>query len=143
MMCCSHLSFAPSSPFSEANAFAPDLLAQIAFQLDRLELSAYAQNNEGGVYSKDYLNRLAEGSGNVDAQGNFSIEVLRAALKSKYGLDLPNIRQEGVASSGDVTDLEGFICNKVGSSVPVVHGATVVVACFLTVSDCHCPSPPD
>lgn len=80
-----------------------------------MELDAYAQNNEGGVTSKDYLNRLAEGSGNVDAQGNFSIEVLRAALKRKYGLDLPNVHQEGVAAYGDVTDMEGFICNKVSS----------------------------
>jgi hypothetical protein len=103
-----------------ANEFAPALLSQIAFQLDELELSAYAQNNEGGVRSKDYLDRLAEGSGNVDAQGNFSIEVLRAALKRKYGLDLPNIRQEGLTAFGDVTDLEGFICNKVGSSLPVI-----------------------
>jgi ataxin-3 len=44
--------------------------------------------------------------------GNFSIEVLRAALKSKYELDLPNIRQEGVSDFGDVTDMEGFICNR-------------------------------
>lgn len=45
--------------------------------------------------------------------GNFSIEVLRAALHSEYGLDLPNIRQEGVSDTvADVTNMEGFICNK-------------------------------
>jgi Josephin len=103
-----------------ANAFAADHLSQIAWQLDQLELSAYAQNNEGGINSKDYLNRVAEGSGNVDAQGNFSIEVLRAALKSNYGLELPNVRQEDVMTAfGDVTDLEGFICNKVSFSPPI------------------------
>lgn len=62
--------------------------------------------------SKEYLNRVAEGSGNVDPQGNFSIEVLRAALKSKYGLDLPNVRADYVSQYGDVTEMEGFICNK-------------------------------
>jgi ataxin-3 len=62
--------------------------------------------------SKDYRRRLAEGSGNVDAQGNFSIEVLRAALLNRYGLALPNLLQEGVADSMDVTEMEGFICNR-------------------------------
>jgi ataxin-3 len=62
--------------------------------------------------SKDYLNRISEGSGNVDPSGNFSIEVLRAALNAKYGLELPSLLQEGVAAFGDVTDMEGFICNR-------------------------------
>jgi ataxin-3 len=62
--------------------------------------------------SKDYLNRIAEGSGNVDPSGNFSIQVLRAALQGRYGLDLPNIAQEGVAEMGDVTEIDGFICNR-------------------------------
>jgi ataxin-3 len=65
------------------------------------------------VSSKDYLNRVAEGSHNVDQSGNFSIEVLRAVLRSQYGLDLPNIRQEGILDVvADVTQMEGFICNK-------------------------------
>ena len=58
------------------------------------------------------MQRLAEGSGNVDHSGNFSIEVLRAALKRKYGLELPNIRQEGIGDSIEVTEIEGFICNR-------------------------------
>jgi ataxin-3 len=48
----------------------------------------------------------------VDPSGNFSIEVLRSALKTRYSLDLPNIRQEGVGDSIEVTEIEGFICNK-------------------------------
>jgi len=80
--------------------------------LDQMELNFMAQNNEGGVRSKDYLNRVAEGSGNVDPQGNFSIEVLRAALSSKYGLDLPNVLSERARALGDVTEMSGFICNK-------------------------------
>lgn len=63
------------------------------------------------ISSKEYIARVAEGSGNVDAAGNFSIEVLRAALKSKYQLDLPNIRMEGMRDL-EVTEIEGFICNR-------------------------------
>jgi len=93
--------------------FSADSLAHLALQLDEMELQVMAQNNEGGVRSKEYLERLAEGSANVDPSGNFSIEVLRAALQRQYGLELPNIRQEGVAGAiGDVTNVEGFICNK-------------------------------
>ena len=40
------------------------------------------------------LQRLAEGSGNVDASGNFSIEVLRAALKNQFDLNLVSIQAE-------------------------------------------------
>ncbi len=47
----------------------------------------------------------------MDPSGNFSIEVLRSALLSKYGLSLPNIRQEGI-NKMEVTDMEGFICNR-------------------------------
>lgn len=53
-----------------------------------------------------------QGSGNVDPSGNFSIQVLRAALTNVYGLSLPNIRQQGALDSHDVTDVNGFICNK-------------------------------
>lgn len=70
-----------------------------------------SQNNEGGVNSKDYLKRIAEGSGNVDESGNFSIEVLRSALMNRYGLELPNIRQQGV-NSLEITTMDGFICNR-------------------------------
>lgn len=49
----------------QQNAFSPGSLAEIAMQLDAMELNYMAQNNEGGVRSKDYLNRAAEGSGNV------------------------------------------------------------------------------
>lgn len=61
--------------------------------------------------SKDYRRRYEEGSANVDPSGNFSIEVLRAALLSKYGLSLPNIRQEGIHKL-EVTNMDGFICNR-------------------------------
>lgn len=62
--------------------------------------------------SRDYQRRLNEGSGNVDPQGNFSIEVLRAALKNRYNLDLPNLGEQGVMDKMDVSEMEGFICNR-------------------------------
>ena len=62
--------------------------------------------------SKDYLRRLQEGSGNVDESGNFSIQVLRAALQGQYDLGLPNISQQGVLDGKDVTDVDGFICHR-------------------------------
>ena len=110
----------------QQNVFSPQSLAEIAHQLDAMELNYMAQNNEGGTKSKDYLKRAAEGSGNVvsgtylyvnnncklnlhepfyltnyiiilqDESGNFSIEVLRSALMNRYNLQLPNIRQQGV-----------------------------------------------
>lgn len=68
-------------------------------------------NNEGGIHSRDFLKRMAEGSGNVDESGNFSIEVLRSALLSRYELSLTNVRQEGVREV-EITELDGFICNR-------------------------------
>lgn len=93
----------------QQNAFSPGDLAEIAFQLDQMELNYMAQNNEGGVSSKDYLKRIAEGSGNVDESGNFSIEVLRSALLTRFNLDLPNIKQEGVGDKIDTAELDGFV----------------------------------
>lgn len=95
----------------QAFVFTAESLGEIAQQLDEMELTYMSQNNEGGIASKDYIRRLAEGSGNVDPSGNFSIEVLRSALMSRYELELPNIRQEGVRDV-EVTTMEGFICHR-------------------------------
>lgn len=62
--------------------------------------------------SKDYLRRFNEGSGNVDEQGNFSIQVLRAALQQSYELSLPSIGQDDLDKSRDITSYPGFICNR-------------------------------
>jgi ataxin-3 len=93
----------------QRNAFSASSLAEIAAQLDQMELNFMAQNNEGGTASKDFAKRVAEGSGNVDESGNFSIEVLRSALLNMYNLELPSLRQKGVGDTIDVTEFEGFV----------------------------------
>lgn len=97
---------------TQSKVFSVGELSEIAHQLDQMELTVYAQNNEGGVRSKEYLERLREGSTNVDAQGNFSIQVLKAALQSKYGISLPHLSEQDLLSGKDITDFEGFICHK-------------------------------
>lgn len=108
----------------QACVFTPETLAEIAHQLDAAELNVMAQNDEGGTRSKDYIKRLNEGSGNVDPQGNFSIEVLRSALMNEYSLSLPNILQEGVSEGTDVASMEGFICHKDAHwfAIRLIHG---------------------
>ena len=96
----------------QAKAFSPEALAEIAHRLDQVELAYMADNNEGGTRSRDYLARLAEGSGNVDPGGNFSIEVLRAALADAYGIGLPSLGQEGVLRGRDVTEVGAFVCHR-------------------------------
>ena len=97
-------------------------LAEIAHQLDDLELKYMAQNNEGGVHSKDYIRRLQEGSNNVDAAGNFSIQVLKQALAqfletttTSTNVDsLPHYQPSLLKDHGlsDVTQIQGFLCHK-------------------------------
>ena len=89
----------------QQNVFSASSLADIAAQLDQLELNYMAQNEEGGTSSKDYLKRVAEGSGNVDESGNFSIEVLRSALMTMFNLQLPNIRQVSLRRGHSLFDV--------------------------------------
>ena len=44
----------------QACNFSPESLAEIAHQLDEMELQYMSQNDEGGVHSKEYLARIAE-----------------------------------------------------------------------------------
>ena len=95
----------------QTQTFTPGSLAEIAHQLDQMELNYMSAGNENGVNSRDYIQRLAEGSGNVDASGNFSIEVLRSALLSNFELNLANALQENIREK-EVTSFDGFICNR-------------------------------
>jgi len=99
----------------QRNHFAPSDLGMIAEEMDREELRIMAQNDEGGTSSKSYLRRMAEGSGNVDSSGNFSIQVLSHAL-STMGITL-NLRHPRTDTSygnkeEDITETEGFIMNR-------------------------------
>jgi ataxin-3 len=95
----------------QTQAFSPLSLAEIAHQLDQMELNFMSESNKNGVESKDFIKRLAEGSGNVDASGNFSIEVLKSALLSRFNLTLVNTLQESIRDM-EITNFDGFICNK-------------------------------
>lgn len=55
---------------------------QIALELDQQERAFMA---EGGMESEDYLRYIAEDSGNVAADGNFSVQVGSVPLHNKYG----------------------------------------------------------
>lgn len=97
---------------AQSNVFSAGELSGIAHELDDLEIKVWAQNSEGGVNSKDFQQRLSEGSSNVDAQGNFSIEVLKEALRRQYGLTLPHLSAQDLLSGRDITDMQGFLCHK-------------------------------
>jgi ataxin-3 len=75
---------------------APDL-AEVAQELDR------AESNLGG---RSLI------SGNVDESGNFSLQVLRTALKRLYGMDLVSwSSEEGRGAVTDPTTENAFIVN--------------------------------
>ena len=59
----------------QSSHFSPSALGDIASQLDAQELAIMSNNDEGGTSSRAYIQRVAEGSGNVDSSGNFSIQV--------------------------------------------------------------------
>ena len=67
-------------------------LADIAHELDRKEQALMM--SEG--MTADAMAFMREASGNVDAQGNFSIQVLSEALKRSFGLELSDVRHEEV-----------------------------------------------
>ncbi|GMI38234.1 hypothetical protein TrCOL_g11055 [Triparma columacea] len=90
--------------------FDVEQLADIARNLDKQEFDIIIAAS--GRDSKDYRDRLNEGSGNVDASGNFSIEVLRAALIPN-DLTLVSVAGEHVRDSEvDLTVRTGFILNR-------------------------------
>lgn len=65
---------------------------------------------EGGAETADALRFLAEESGNVDASGNFSIQVLNRALKRSHGVALDQVGRGGgdlVAGGSDA-----FVLNR-------------------------------
>lgn len=73
-------------------------LSDIAQQLDRLEASVMGPSE------------AMQPSANVDEAGNFSIQVLKAALQDTLQVSLPHLSV--VRNNKDVTDFQGFLCHK-------------------------------
>uniref|UniRef100_A0A7S0SUA2 ubiquitinyl hydrolase 1 n=1 Tax=Chromulina nebulosa TaxID=96789 RepID=A0A7S0SUA2_9STRA len=84
-------------------------LAEIAQQLDAKELQYLTEDNDNQMNINRFIN---EGSGNVDNSGNFSLQVLKEALKSLHNIDLISwTSEEGRLDIIDPTIEEGFIIN--------------------------------
>ncbi|GAB5035166.1 ataxin 3 variant ref [Nannochloropsis oceanica] len=94
--------------------FTPGDLAEIAAELDAKERELMLAAGE----TEEALKFLAEDSGNVNASGFFSVEVLRLALSRFGSIELVpfNARKdggtEGEEKEDDLTQEEGFIVNK-------------------------------
>ena len=97
--------------------FTSPQLAEIAHELDALELQYMAQNNhhhdnqnnnhneDSVIYSRDYLQRLQEGSNNVDEHGNFSIQVLKTCLNRFFTMTTtPTAQQQQQRNKKTKTD---------------------------------------
>ena len=87
----------------QCNAFNEVDLATIGHELDAREREVMA---EGGIESEEYLKFVAGSSNNVDEAGNFSVEVLREALKV-YNLSMTRWQS---GKSEPHTEC-AFICN--------------------------------
>jgi len=84
-------------------------LADLALELDRQE-RALMMSEGMTAEAKAFLN---EESGNVDAQGNFSIQVLSESLKRSFALELTDVRHEDVRPlMRDPSKAEGFVINR-------------------------------
>jgi ataxin-3 len=90
--------------------FHPNDLAEIAQELDAAE--ANIMLSASGKVTSDTLKYLGERSGNVDESGNFSIEVLRAAIKRTHDVNLISWTGEDGKQVVDVTKEQGFIINR-------------------------------
>ncbi|GAX83862.1 hypothetical protein CEUSTIGMA_g11287.t1 [Chlamydomonas eustigma] len=83
-------------------------LAQIGLELDEME-RRFMQ--EGGVMSEEYQKFAAEGSGNVAADGMFSIQVLQKALEVWNLQVIPFDHPEVKAAKQEPQSENAFICN--------------------------------
>ena len=93
----------------QAAVFTEDQLASIALELDAKERQLMMSQGN----TADARAFLAEASGNVDASGNFSVQVLSEALKSLYGLQLEMARKEEHRFSMNTpATQQGFVLNR-------------------------------
>ncbi|KAL4478050.1 hypothetical protein ABPG72_013489 [Tetrahymena utriculariae] len=82
-------------------------LASIARELDDMEKQLMAVQ---GIDSKEYLSYLAQDSQNVADDGNYSIQVLQAALKKMGQLTIESVDSQ-INKGQDLSTEIGFICN--------------------------------
>jgi Ataxin-3 len=114
--------------FVQAPVYTVELLAQIAQQLDEYEDKIYHDhtntntNTNGSQYNNNNNNNRnryglisSNSSHHVDETGNFSIEVLKAALMELYHLPLVHLGSEHgktYLQTRDITTIAGFVCHK-------------------------------
>ena len=125
--------------FVQGPSFTIVQLAEIAHQLDRIESNILTSSTS----NSDNIGNIAESGGNtnensrpsttgssnhtdgngtsttgshhVDEAGNFSIEVLKAALLQSYEVNLVHQQSQSVQAylqTHDITTIQGFICHK-------------------------------
>lgn len=95
-------------------------LATMAQELDAQEQQVMLESGAGSTH---YLNYMAEGSSNVDADGNFSIQVLNRALQIWNLQCVPLEAPEAVDARSDPQKQSAFICHlQVNGSVSLCIG---------------------
>ena len=93
----------------QESCFTPVDLAEIAQDLDAQEMKFMT---EGGSITSDTMKFLSEKSGNVDESGNFSIQVLRAAIQRSHGIELISWTADTGQQAKEMTAEQGFIVNR-------------------------------
>ena len=94
----------------QGHMFDEGMLAQIAHELDRKERALMLSE---GAHTAEARAFLAEASGNIDASGNFSVQVLSNALQHVCGRTLEDTRHPDnkFALNTPVTQ-QGFVLNR-------------------------------
>ena len=94
----------------QGHMFDEGMLAQIAHELDRKERELMLSE---GAHTAEARAFLAEASGNIDASGNFSVQVLSNALQHVCGRTLEDTRHPDnkFALNTPVTQ-QGFVLNR-------------------------------
>ena len=93
----------------QESLFTPVDLAEIAQGLDAQERAFMTVD---GVMTPEALKFLSEKSGNVDESGNFSLQVLRAALQASHDIQLVSWTSDRGDEQTEMTEEHGFIINR-------------------------------
>lgn len=93
----------------QESIFTPIDLAEIAQGLDAQEKTFMTVE---GNMTPDAMKFLSERSGNVDESGNFSIQVLKAALQQSHAIELISWTADKGNHSTEMTAEKGFIVNR-------------------------------